>query len=144
MPRGGNGWNVCAVGAHGWLRYNADKGQIDAHCGYCAGGCKLDRRANRAPIGLLAAWLERGAHRNGNKDLHTLDKLRLSLFCGFGTRQEARDLLNISLDPSVQAAIAVEHAARDGDVHEPEEIVIRGFSEAEVAEAFGAEVMEFP
>ena len=143
-PREGNGWHVCAVGDHGWLRYNADKSQIDAHCGYCAGGCKLDRRANRAPIGLLAAWLERGAHRNGDRDLHTKDKLRLSLSCGFQARQAARDMLNISLDPSVQAALAVEQAARDGDAHEQEEIVIRGYSEADVAEAIGEEMTEFP
>ena len=132
------------MGDHGWLRYNAVKSQIDAHCGYCGGGCKLDRRANRAPIGLLAAWLERGAHRNGDKDMHTKDKLRLSLSCGFQARQAARDMLNMSLDPSVQAALAVEQAARDNEAHEPEEIVIRGHNDVEALEAIGEELTEFP
>jgi hypothetical protein len=53
-------------------------------------------------------------------------------------------MLNISLDPSVQAALAVEQAARDGDAHEQEEIVIRGYSEADAAKAIGEEMTEFP
>ena len=53
-------------------------------------------------------------------------------------------MLNISLDPSVQAALAVEQAARDGDAHEQEEIVIRGYSEAEVVEAISEVITEFP
>ena len=54
------GWDVVEVPG-GWIRFNLEKGRLDAHCGNPHHGgphtCKMDRAAKKRPLGGELLWL---------------------------------------------------------------------------------------
>ena len=74
------GWDVVEVPG-GWIKFNLEKGKLDAHCGNPHHGgphtCKMDRAAKKRPLGGELLWLALCTD-NLRKDDH--DKLKAKVF----------------------------------------------------------------
>ena len=138
-PKAENGWEIVEVERHGWIKFHPERGNIDGHCAYHA-KCKLDRRAKNAPLGLVCAWLERGARKGYDRNMHFADRVGLSLDVSFEERQSARDAVNASTDTTMAHLIEVESAHRDGDNSEPQAILIN-VNEQDKLEAYAREAL---
>ena len=121
-PSSGGGWEVAEYLPHGWLRFNASLGRIDAHCAVHA-KCKMDRSAAKGTLGLSLAWLQRGADRPC-RDLHTLDKIACSVEAAQSEREAARDAFTATAatDKVAEVVIRLEERCRRGDRSEPAKI----------------------
>ena len=108
----------------GTIRFSVKAGSCDGHCTGHGDGkpCKLDRRLNKGPLGLVLLWLER--HEKTTED-HKLQKWACSQDDTLELRRDKRKWFNDEASRRgglYQLLVDAERDARGGDADEPDSI----------------------